>query len=45
MKNYTEEEKQYILSKITDMQWYLISDRIKLFWIDWRNRNELKSVS
>lgn len=39
-KVYTQADKDYILSKITDMEWYLISDTLRDFWIEWREKNE-----
>jgi hypothetical protein len=40
MKNYTEQEKEYIMSKIKDIRWEAIPDSTKIFWINWRNKNE-----
>jgi len=37
---FTEEEKKYILSKITDIEWKNISNSLKLFWIEYRNNQK-----
>jgi len=39
MKTYTDEQKAYILSKITDMDWELIGDSLRDFWINWKLKN------
>ena len=41
MKHYTEEDKKYILSKITDIKWESITSTLKDFWLDWRDKNEI----
>jgi len=33
-------EKEYIESKVPDMEWYLIPMSIKIFWAEWREKNE-----
>ncbi len=38
MKEYTEEEKKYILSKITDIEWESISPTLKEIWITIKNK-------
>jgi hypothetical protein len=39
-KEYTLEEKTYIMSKIPDMKWKNISDIIRDFWLEWKKKNE-----
>lgn len=31
---YTEEQKQFILSKITSISWEYIPESLKLFWLE-----------
>jgi len=38
MKTYTEADKKYIMSKIPDMKWHNISDVLRDFWINWKNK-------
>ena len=42
MKHYTEEEKKYICSQITSLKWDDISDSLKDFWLDYRERTKKK---
>lgn len=39
-KKYTQEQKDYICSKITDIPFKLISEGLKDFWLEWREKNE-----
>lgn len=39
MSKFTDEEKEYILSKVIDIPWRAIPDSLKIFWINWRNNN------
>lgn len=35
--NYTEEQKEYILSKVTDINWEDMPKSIKDFWVNYKN--------
>jgi hypothetical protein len=38
---YTEAEKKYIRSKVTSsIAWESISESLRLFWLDYRDKNE-----
>jgi hypothetical protein len=39
-KKYTQDEIDYISSKIPDIEFYLISDGLREFWLEWREKNE-----
>lgn len=36
---YTQEEKEYILSKVKKMQWHEIPESLKLFWVNYKKNN------
>lgn len=40
MREYTDDEKKYIMSKIPNMKWSQISETLRMFWIEWRLKNE-----
>ena len=37
-RKYTQEEKDYICSKITDMSFKLIPESLREFWLEWREK-------
>jgi hypothetical protein len=41
MRNYTDNEKKYITSKITSIKWEEISESLRTFWLEWRDKNEI----
>lgn len=40
VRKYTQEEKQYICSKITNMSFERIPNSLKEFWLEWREKQE-----
>jgi hypothetical protein len=37
-KEYTPEERDYILSKVLNIEWSAISSTLREFWLDWRGK-------
>lgn len=37
---FTEEDKAYILSKVKGIKYSQISYSLRMFWIEYRNKNE-----
>jgi len=39
MKQYTHQEKKYILSKVIGIRWEAIPQSLKAFWLEWKLKN------
>ena len=43
MKKYTKIEREYICSKVKRIKWSQISESLRDFWVDYRNKEIIKT--